>query len=101
MDACLTNATFYDGRKTRRYYKLSSNAKQSQAEVEYLPIDKVPTTQSSFLTNGRARHMESPNFVIDGIRNRIRLSLGARIIIVFGSSVLALISMLTFGKYKT
>ena len=87
--------------KTRRYFKLPSAKGSKRVEVEYLSEDQIPSINDSKITKFRENHSKSPNFVLDGIRHRIRLSLGMRIILVFCTSVMTLITLLVFGDYGT
>lgn len=99
MEAC---CNFQENPKLRRYYKLPINNPDSRVvEVEFLTEDDFKNADNRpKITQFRQRNT-TPNFVVDGIRNRIRLSLFMRLILVIGTSITILICLLIFGKFKT
>ena len=101
MDACLKDIAFQESPKKRRYFKLPDGNKSKVTEVEYLTEEQIPTIGHGKITQIHRNRDSSPNFVLDGIRHRMKLSLGMRIILVFCTSFFALITMLVFGDYSS
>lgn len=95
MDACVKDLSFEKTPRSRKYYKLHGEGSQDKTlEIEYLPLESISCGKRDIHKNNKS---SSPNFVIDGIRNRMRLSLGMRLILIISASITTLICLLSFG----